>query len=589
MSDPYDLIAAYLDGELDESGAAELEAWLEADDANVETFAREVHAHSAVRQHLLADAAIRDVDREASTHAASASTRRRAAVAAPRRGRALAVAGILAIAACLLAVLWWDSPAEDHDGDRDRIAAHSTVTVTTVPRDVATRAEPAADVSAAPRPEPAGDAAPPRAPRTPVPPPGPVEATPPPVVARTAPARATDADERGERAVDESRNIAYLDAAQGEVQWSSDERSPWRPAPTGVGIPSGGRFRTRVSRARVVLESGSVVNVDGFTTLAIARADGLPTVTLVGGQVLIEVAPRDKGLVVATPHGRARDLGTVFGVAVRQSGTTVTVVRGEVEASTDVGSATIATRREVLLYRRTSVPGFVVPAANLAARYAWVIRVPREIVTTSFQDGVAPDERYAGTADTYLSQEDPDDSFGTDRVILADGRSPEGDDYAALVRWDVSAIPPRSRVHSVIITLYATDTCHDESYPVYTVLRAWDERSATWQSPDGRARWQALGGVGARDRSRAAITAVGPCDVGPLEITLDAEGLAVVQRWVDDPSSNHGIAIASATNSDGIDFASREAKRADRRPRLTITYRPPYRAADEAERAPVNR
>ena len=48
--------------------------------------------------------------------------------------------------------------------------------------------------------------------------------------------------------------------------------------------------------------------------------------------------------------------------------------------------------------------------------------------------------------------------------------------------------------------------------------------------------------------------------------------MAVVQSWVDDPGANHGLIVASASASNGLGFASREAPVAIERPELTITY-----------------
>jgi hypothetical protein len=47
---------------------------------------------------------------------------------------------------------------------------------------------------------------------------------------------------------------------------------------------------------------------------------------------------------------------------------------------------------------------------------------------------------------------------------------------------------------------------------------------------------------------------------------------SVVQSWLDNPTSNNGIVIANATNTDGFDFSSREATTSSLRPQLKVTY-----------------
>src|SRR5579871_3124338 len=49
------LIDEYLDDSADESAIAQLKAWLNADPANLEIFAREVFVHQQLREALVAD------------------------------------------------------------------------------------------------------------------------------------------------------------------------------------------------------------------------------------------------------------------------------------------------------------------------------------------------------------------------------------------------------------------------------------------------------------------------------------------------------------------------------------------------------
>jgi hypothetical protein len=120
-------------------------------------------------------------------------------------------------------------------------------------------------------------------------------------------------------------------------------------------------------------DGGSVVYVDHFTTLALdaGAGAGAPGLSMVGGEVYVETVPADGGFFVETPHGRATDLGTRFGVDADPHGTTVLCLEGRVEASTDEGTAEVGAGQEVRLARRTGPPGPVRDRADAEARFAW--------------------------------------------------------------------------------------------------------------------------------------------------------------------------------------------------------------------------
>ncbi len=228
-------------------------------------------------------------------------------------GTALAVAAGLAAAATVVIAVLLDSPPRRED-ERDRVAETSHVPV--------------------------------RQPVTPAPP------------NYEAPAPAPEV------------RIARLDKAEGAVEIAT-RGGAWRPATPGAPLASGSRIRTRSSRARVVFESGTVLLMNRFTTLAMARGDAAPLVDMSGGEVFVEIAARDTGFCVATPHGRAVDLGTRFGVGADRDRTVIFVTEGLVTASTDAGSADIGAGEEVALTGLGALPGTVRPARDLGSRLAW--------------------------------------------------------------------------------------------------------------------------------------------------------------------------------------------------------------------------
>ena len=93
----------------------------------------------------------------------------------------------------------------------------------------------------------------------------------------------------------------------------------------------------------------------------------------------------------------------------------------------------------------------------------------------AFQDGLFPFVSYAGTTDTKIASKKATTNYGTATSFDVDGDP----DIAALLRWDVSAIPTGSIVVSAAIDLYVSNSTK-QNYEVYALQRAWDELSATW-------------------------------------------------------------------------------------------------------------
>jgi alkaline phosphatase len=201
---------------------------------------------------------------------------------------------------------------------------------------------------------------------------------------------------------------------------------------------------------------------------------------------------------------------------------------------------------------------------------------PDPALTAAFQDGVAPNPGYAGTADAYLSQANPAGNFGNAAVLLIDGDDPagSGNDLSTLLRWDVSAIPPGSTVRAASITLNVLNVSSG-GYPVYEVKRPWVESGASWSAYATGAAWEVAGAMGAADRGTAVLGTVAPGGLGLSTFSLNAAGVALVQSWVDGSAGNRGLIIASPGITDGADFDSSEATVAANRPKLTVKYLPP--------------
>ena len=192
-----------------------------------------------------------------------------------------------------------------------------------------------------------------------------------------------------------------------------------------------------------------------------------------------------------------------------------------------------------------------------------------EPVTVAFQDGLFPILSYQGTRDTKIATKSANTNYGSNSTIDLDG-SP---DISDLLYWDLSAIPSGSVIDSVTIQLNITNTT-TQTYEVYTMERPWDEQTATWNQASSGNSWASAGAQGTGDHGSTVLGTLTPTSTGAYQLVLNASGIAAVQGWIDDPSSNFGLILQDYGNRNGIDFSTREASTASQRPKLTVTYQP---------------
>lgn len=174
------------------------------------------------------------------------------------------------------------------------------------------------------------------------------------------------------------------------------------------------------------------------------------------------------------------------------------------------------------------------------------------------------------TADTYVGADLPADNNGGSSGLAAD-LSP---DKVALLRFDVSAIPPGRVVTGAALHLWTTidDELQAGACRVYLMLEAWDEDTATYEQRVAGIAWTTTGaGPGSRAITEVAEFAAPAVDT---EYVVDLPA-ALVQQWVDSPALNYGLALyphMSVTH--GVTFVSSEAATAEKRPLLTVTLAP---------------
>jgi hypothetical protein len=193
--------------------------------------------------------------------------------------------------------------------------------------------------------------------------------------------------------------------------------------------------------------------------------------------------------------------------------------------------------------------------------------------TLLFQDGVAPTPAYAGTRDITISsqvnatQADPNTTYNVSPNRL-DGYLTRQN---VLLRWDLSTLSGVT-VESARIVVSVTNG-GPAAFPIYELLRPWNDATTTWNEATAGTAWSSPGasGVGV-DRAASLVgTLAGPV-TGTAVQPLNAAGVAMVQRWLDDPASNFGVVAGEPWFPDALYFTSNENGTATLRPLLELTH-----------------
>ena len=206
------------------------------------------------------------------------------------------------------------------------------------------------------------------------------------------------------------------------------------------------------------------------------------------------------------------------------------------------------------------------PQINTLQAEALEQRVLLANTTIAFRDGV---DGYQGTQDTRIRADQPGVDFGRSTKLELDGNP----DMVTLLGWDVSQIPTGATVVAASITVEVINTS-DDSFPLYEALLPWHERQANFNQRLTGVDWQSPGASGAADRGADPLGVLTAPDLGATTIELNADGLRTIERWIDDPGSNHGFVFQNLDNgsTNDLDFKSSEESNVSFRPQLVVEY-----------------
>jgi hypothetical protein len=174
---------------------------------------------------------------------------------------------------------------------------------------------------------------------------------------------------------------------------------------------------------------------------------------------------------------------------------------------------------------------------------------------------------YAGVTDTTITKTAPKTNLSHDVLCRTKGGAHE---RACLLRFDLAPVPTDAVVEEACLALNIVDPTVRE-IDARQLLKPWSSQEATWRELATGSAWGKAGARARGDRGGADIATIASrTPSGPVLIRIDR---SVVQRWIAEPSSNHGLTFAHANAFDGMSLSSSEALEQKLRPALLIKYR----------------
>ena len=138
--------------------------------------------------------------------------------------------------------------------------------------------------------------------------------------------------------------------------------------------------------------------------------------------------------------------------------------------------------------------------------------------------------------------------------------------------WNLTTSGISGTIQSASIQVDVTTTSTD-TYNLYAMSTPWNESQVTFDQPSNTTQWQNVGANGPADYNSTVLGTLKPTATGLATITLNAAGIADLQAWLSNPSSNYGFVIkdASTSGSVSVTIASRKYPTVADRPSLSIT------------------
>lgn len=157
--------------------------------------------------------------------------------------------------------------------------------------------------------------------------------------------------------------------------------------------------------------------------------------------------------------------------------------------------------------------------------------------------------------DTYLEERFPTNNYGTAAELRV--KPYLGDQKRALLQYDLSMIPSGSTVQSAIANFYNTQANNNPVY-LHQITNDWTETGATWNNSANAYNPVPIG----------AFTPASSNQYYPVNVT------SIVQQWVNDSLTNHGLMLLAAPNGTETRYSSKEQTGSYQDPYVTIFLAP---------------
>lgn len=186
-------------------------------------------------------------------------------------------------------------------------------------------------------------------------------------------------------------------------------------------------------------------------------------------------------------------------------------------------------------------------------------------VTLTLQQGTHGD---AVAVDTVINAWAPDANLASAPSLEL---RPDGI-KAALLRFDLSLVPPDSQIEAATLRLYVQELAETPLLlGAHAVLRPWDARQATWRGPFVRSEWALPGCSGAgADYVPVPAASVELARYGWVELDITA----LLADWVAHPELNQGLVLRVSGGAGALcRIASTDNEAPELRPELQVVYR----------------
>lgn len=191
----------------------------------------------------------------------------------------------------------------------------------------------------------------------------------------------------------------------------------------------------------------------------------------------------------------------------------------------------------------TAQSGIVVLAHNRTDTEVWVSAERAEPPTSSITATV--------DQDSWLRQRSRTRNYGDDDELEVKSRSRSRE--RAVVRFDLSEVPPGATIESAQVRFYVTNP-DDDTVRIYRVTDDWTEFGVTWRNTRWDFDWRTVHGSFRPSEDESFVSA----DVTSL-----------VQAW-SCGTPNHGMMLIAKWGGRQSKYASREFGQADLRPSMEI-------------------